>query len=129
MTLNDVEHKILRPEFQDFRIHFALVCAALSCPPLRTEAYTGQLLDEQLNDQGRLFLRDTRHNSFDRDKKRAYLTKIVEWFGEDFGKNDKARILSLVPFLDESLGDEIRSNIGKWKIIYNEYDWALNDQI
>ena len=63
ITLNYIEHDIIRPKFKDPRIHFALVCGAMSCPPLRNEAYIGDKLDEQLNDQGKSFFANQSHSN------------------------------------------------------------------
>ncbi len=72
-TLNVIEHEILRAVYKDFRIHFAIVCGALSCPPLLDEAYTADKLDSQLNDQGQVFFSNPGLNSFDLDNRVAYL--------------------------------------------------------
>ena len=126
-SLNNIEHDIIRPEFKDARAHFALVCAARSCPPLRPEAFEGATLDEQLDDQGRVFLAQTDKNRFDDDKKIAYLSKIMDWYGGDFGSNDEAILVYLLPFLPEDAADNIRANPGAWDIKHTEYDWSLND--
>ena len=84
MDLNNIEHGIIRKKFAEPRIHFALVCAAKSCPPLRNEAYVGSKLNEQLDDQGRDFLNDDTKNVVMKDK--ASLSKILSWYGGDFTK-------------------------------------------
>ncbi len=73
VSLNDVEHKILRKQFNEPRIHMALVCAAISCPPLRREPYIGDKLDGQLDDQSRALLSNTDKFKIDRDKNKLYL--------------------------------------------------------
>ena len=78
LTLDDIEHGRLRTDYNEPRIHFALVCAALSCPPLREEAYRGDILDEQLDDQGRAFLNDPRENRLERERGRVHLSKIFD---------------------------------------------------
>ena len=64
-TLNEIEHEVIRRRFKDARAHFALNCASVSCPPLRPEAYSATRLDQQLDEQGRQFLRDGDRNRFD----------------------------------------------------------------
>jgi hypothetical protein len=127
MSLNHVEHKIVRPEFKDPRAHFALVCAAKSCPPLRAEAYEGASLDDQLDDQGRIFFGEPDKNRFDVEKKIAYLSKILDWYKGDFGKNDEEILLAIIPFLAEELAGDIDANPGAWDIKHTKYDWSLNN--
>jgi len=126
-SLNDVEHKIIRPQFEDARAHYALVCAAVSCPPLRSEAYTGEQLDEQLDDQGWIFFAEPNKNYFDRDKKIAYLSKIMDWYKGDFGEDDEALLLAVASYLPDDLARDIRANPGAWDIKHTEYDWSLNE--
>src|SRR5436190_2055490 len=72
-TLEYVEHDLLRKNYCEPRLHFALVCAARSCPPLRREAYVGDRLNEQLDDQGRTFLAQTQKNRIDAHEHVLYL--------------------------------------------------------
>ena len=127
MSLNHIEHGIIRKQFNDPRIHFALVCAAVSCPPLRSEAFEGYKLDAQLDDQGKTFLRDKSKNYFEVDKKVAHLTKILEWYGGDFGATSSEILLRIKPFLPPEIGSAIEKNPDQWKIEYNDYDWSLNE--
>jgi len=83
LSLNEIEHTILRGELKEPRIHYAVVCAAVSCPPLRAEAYEAERLDAQLAEQARLFLGTL--NRFDAVKRKAELSQIFEWFAADFG--------------------------------------------
>ncbi len=118
MNLDEIEHKILRKKFDDPRIHFALVCAARSCPPLRNEAYTPEKLDEQLNDQGRKFLSDNFKNRIAPDK--LQLSMYFKWYKGDFTKHQ-----SLIAFLNRFAPVKINSNAS---ISYINYDWDLNKQ-
>ncbi len=127
MSLNHIEHGIIRKQFNDPRIHFALVCAAVSCPPLRSEAFEGYKLDAQLNDQGKTFLRDKSKNYFEVDKQVAHLTKILEWYGIDFGATSSEILLRIKAFLPLEIGSAIEKNPDQWKIEYNDYDWSLNE--
>ena len=126
LSLDHIEHDIIRKEFAEPRIHFALVCAARSCPPLRREAYRGLMLNSQLNDQGIKFLTDPSKNRVDEEKARLRLSKIFKWFKEDFGDNDLLVQQYLAPFFDN---EQIKSNLekGTYDIRYLDYDWGLND--
>jgi hypothetical protein len=127
MSLNHLEHKIVRPEFQDARAHFALVCASISCPALRPEAYDGDRLDAQLDDQAKSFFAESEKNNFDRDRKVAYLSKILDWYGDDFGESDEEILLAISSFLPADLAADIRANPGAWDIKHTKYDWGLNE--
>jgi hypothetical protein len=126
-SLNDVEHKILRKEFKEPRIHFAIVCASISCPQLRYEAYSADKLEEQLQDQTIQFFTDTAKNTIDERNKVAYLSKILDWFEEDFGENDKEVLMFVSKYLNSKLGSKINQNIDDWSIEYLDYDWGLNE--
>ena len=126
-SLNDVEHKIIRPAFDEPRAHYALVCAAKSCPPLRPQAYEGDKLDAQLDDQARIFFADPIKNHFDADKKIAYLSKIMDWYKGDFGANDEELLLAIVSYLPAALADDICANPAAWDIKHTGYDWSLNE--
>jgi len=116
--LNNIEHGILRKKFDDPRIHFALVCAAMSCPRLRNEAYTGAKLDAQLDDAGKGFLNDKSKNRISTDK--AEISKYFTWYSGDFTKNG-----NLVYFINKYSQTKINS---KTKISYLDYNWSLNEQ-
>ncbi len=126
-TLNHIEHKIIRPRFSDPRVHFALVCAAMSCPPLRAQAYEGNQLDEQLDEQGRVFFAESAKNYFDLDTKTAHLSKILDWYKGDFGENDRDVLLAISPYLDDAVRASIESDPAAWDIEHTHYDWSLNE--
>jgi Protein of unknown function, DUF547 len=126
-SLNNIEHKIIRPVFHDFRIHFALVCAAKSCPPLRSESFEGSNLDQQLDDQARLFLADNTKNRFDAANRKATISKIFDWYKKDFGKDEAEVLVAISKFLPEQIGRSIQSEPGKWQVDYTNYDWSLNE--
>lgn len=127
MSLNHIEHEIIRKQFDDPRIHFALVCAAVSCPPLRSEAYEGFKLDEQLDEQGKVFFGDKKKNYFNVDRQVAHLSKILDWYGSDFGEN-KAEVLDYVTrFLPDQIASAVEKNLDAWKIEHTDYDWSLNE--
>jgi hypothetical protein len=137
MTLDGIEHGMLRAKYEEPRIHFALVCAALSCPPLREEAYRGDSLDEQLEDQGRRFLNDPRLNRFEPERGQVHLSKIFDWFGEDFeefagdsGYQGDVRINGVLNFVSSYLMDRVVTFLesGEYRVQFESYDWTLNDQ-
>lgn len=129
-TLDQIEHKIIRPTFKDARIHAALVCAAKSCPPLRREAYEGNRLDRQLNHQMRLWLRNRKLNRFDPKEKKLYLSKIFDWFEEDFRPSQAEGILQIIlPYFPIQIRKQIRAiKRDELEIEYLKYDWSLNSQ-
>lgn len=122
MTLDQIEHEWLRAKLKEPRIHFALVCAARSCPPLRAEAYRGDVLDAQLDEQARAFLNDRERNRFTTE--RAELSEIFKWFAADFGGEAGLRSY-LGRYLNPTLAARIKSD--DYRINYIEYDWTLND--
>lgn len=120
MTLNRIEHRILRREFREPRIHFALNCASMSCPKLRREAYDGSKLDEQLTDQAKSFLRDKTRNKV--DEKKPQLSAIFDFYGKDMRKWSGK---SLIGFINEYSPVKISAQAD---IEYLDYNWNLNEQ-
>ncbi|MEM1041522.1 MAG: DUF547 domain-containing protein [Bacteroidota bacterium] len=124
-TLDKVEHGIIRPEFGEPRIHFALVCAAVSCPPLRAEAYAGDLLDAQLDDQARRFLANPDKNRVPAGDETIALSKIFDWFSGDFGEGPTGLQAFLAPYFDGAVRETLEA--GGYDVNYLPYDWSLND--
>jgi hypothetical protein len=125
INLYDLERKLLIPEFREPRIHFAIVCASQSCPKLRAEAYVPEKLREQLEQGGRAFINDPTRNRFDRENKVAYLSKIFEWFEEDFA----AHAGSLLSYVRRYVNDpELAADLATqpYRIEFLDYDWRLN---
>ena len=127
ISLNEIEHEIIRKEFKEPRIHFALVCAAVSCPPMRNEAYKPDELNAQLDGQAKAFLRNYVRNYFDLNKREAYLSKIFDWYGEDFAEDEDSLLIYLSRYLPDKVSSDIKKNAGLWEIEYLPYDWKLND--
>ena len=123
LSLNDIEHKILRARFGDARLHAAINCASYSCPPLLGEAFVAERLDEQLDQQMRAFVIDPRRNLYDREKNELRLSEIFKWFDEDFEKDAGSVRKYLLRFAPPSEEAFIR----KAQIKYVDYSWALND--
>ncbi len=117
VDLNYIEHSILRGEFNEPRIHFALVCASASCPQLRREAFIAGKLDNQLSEQTRQFLSDTSKNII--SSSTVQLSKIFQWYGGDFRKNT-----SLIGYLNQYSPVRINENAD---ISFLPYDWSLNE--
>ena len=126
-TPDHIEHGILRANYDEPRIHFALVCAAMSCPPLRNEAYTGARLDEQLDDQGRTFLHDRSKNAIPLDASTIQISKIFDWFKSDFAEDDAGLQQYLAPYFGGDLKQQLEQ--GAFVIKHISYDWTLNDQL
>ncbi len=118
--LDKIENQILRKDFNDPRIHFAIVCASRSCARLRNEAYTGAKLEEQLNDQARDFLRTKAKNEFESSSK-AELSPYFDWFGKDFKKKSG----TVVAFINLYAPVKLKEDAD---IEYKDYDWSLNEQ-
>lgn len=123
ISLDDIEHGTLRSAFREPRIHFALVCAARSCPPLRGEAYRGADLDRQLREQGRIFLNDPAKNRVDVAAKTLRLSAIFKWFREDFETAAGSVPSFVAPYLDDR-----GVSVADFTVRYLDYDWALNEQ-
>ena len=127
LSLNNIEHDIIRKKFNEERIHFALVCASISCPPLLNEAYEGYKLDKQLGEQAELFFNDVTKNKFNKNKRTVSLSKILSWYEDDFGENEQAILNYAAQFIDKETADDIKKNLSEWKINYLSYNWDLNE--
>jgi hypothetical protein len=123
LSLNDIEHKILRRQFKDARLHAAINCASKSCPPLRNEAFTAAELEAQLDEQMRAFVNDPARNRIDPGKKELALSEIFKWFAEDFERDARSVKEYLLRFASPDKAELIRTA----KIGYLDYDWDLND--
>ena len=122
LTLDDVQHRIIRKDFHDPRIHFALVSAANSSPPLRSEAYTGAALDGQLFDQGRRFLKDTTRNRI--ETKYPRLSPIFTYYKSDFGNSRSDLGGYLATWFDGETKKKLES--GRFGMREMPFDWSLN---
>jgi hypothetical protein len=116
MSLNYIEHQILR-KMNEPRIHFAIVCASISCPKLLKEAYSAENLDTQLTKATKCFLSDSTKNDISENK--LELSKIFQWFSKDFKQNG-----SLISFLNQYTIIKISENA---KIKFKDYNWNLNE--
>jgi thiol-disulfide isomerase/thioredoxin len=135
MSLDDIEHETIRKEFEDARIHFALNCGSNSCPVLSAKAYRGSELEAELERATVNFLNTPEHVKVDAETRRIYLSKIFKWYGKDFAKharrstgNAKAGTLDFIAlFAKPELAQSLKlARSQKYKTVYTDYDWALN---
>ncbi len=113
-SLNNIEHDIIRPRYKDPRIHFAVVCAAKSCPPLLNRSFRPAILNRQLHEVTKQFINNKAYNDTDGDVR---VSKIFEWYQEDFG--------DLNTYLNKYLTTPITNDQA---IGFMDYDWSLNKQ-
>ena len=121
ITLDDIEHNILRPRFKDPRVHFAINCAAKSCPPVRSEPYRGDELDQQLDEMTRAFINKLQSNRLEGHT--LYVSSIFKWFAEDFNEDIVGFFLK---YTKGDLKEQLEINKKKIKVKYLDYDWSLN---
>lgn len=121
--LDWLEHETIRQQYDEPRIHAALVCAAISCPPLRPEAFVAHQLDQQLDDQMRIFLSDRNINGINAEG--LYLSKIFDWYGSDFG-NLQAYLTRYSSALTDNPAQAERLQTANLKLRFTDYNWQLN---
>lgn len=139
LTINDIEHEILR-KMGEPRIHFAINCASISCPPLYSSPYSGDSLDSQLDAATRTALADETRANYMADKKELKVSKIFDWFGKDFeliadeyarptGKKFSKRDSAVIAFVAYYFNEETRETVLReaQKLSHLSYDWDLND--
>lgn len=135
VSLDDIEHGLLRARgvYDEPRVHFAVNCASIGCPMLREEAFTAERLPAQLQQQAERFMADRTRNRWNAARGRLELSKIFDWFGEDFALGHQG-IRSLKAFagqhadrLADAPADRDRLRAGDFDIAFLDYDWALND--
>jgi len=114
-SLNNIEHDILRPQFKDARIHFAVNCAAQSCPPVWNKAWTEKNLNGQLERSTKAFVNNSKYNAVGGNE--ANISKIFEWYAVDFGDN-------IITYLNKYANTKVATGTA---VKYKEYNWALNE--
>lgn len=114
LSLNNIENDIIRPQFNEPRIHFAVNCAAASCPPILNKAYTAGNLEATLTTQTQKFLANAAYNKITPEK--VEVSKIFEWYAADFG--------DLITFVNKYSDIKIKSSA---TVSYRDYDWSLNE--
>ena len=131
-SLDEIEHQILRKQFKDLRIHAALVCAASSCPRLRPEAYDGDRIDRQLDEEAKRWIQrgktkeGRRKNELNRRTTTFYVSKIFDWFQEDFGGSEAGVLEFVTRFASASDREFLSKN--RVRIRYRDYSWKVNSQ-
>lgn len=125
LNLYGLEHRILIP-LGEPRIHFAIVCAARSCPALRSEAYVAAELDRQLDAQARRFINNPDRNRFDERARVAHLSKIFDWFEDEFTRTAGSELLHYIaPYVDDpALARSLK--VDAWDVTFRTYDWHPN---
>ncbi len=136
VTLDDIEHRILRPEFLEARVHFAVNCASVSCPPLAAEPYRAKTLDAQLNAAARTYMASD--EGLQVRGRTIRVSSIFKWYGEDFIR-EYAGVARIEATLKERaiLGTILKygppaaadlASRGTAEVGYLDYNWALNDK-
>jgi len=121
LTLNNIEHGILRPFFNDNRIHYAVNCASMSCPNLSATAYTSENTEELLEQGARQYVNHIRGVSFEEEE--LNVSSIYHWYKDDFGGNNKSLIKHLINYADTDLAKQLSNYQGD---VEHDYDWKLN---
>jgi hypothetical protein len=133
-SLDNIEHDLIRAPgiYDDPRIHSAVVCASIGCPGLRNEAFSGDQLEQQLEDSLRRFLSDKSRNRYNPEKNRLEISKIFDWYGNDFssGFRGHSSLISFLADYAEILAKDSRDRqlitSGKATVDFLDYDWRLN---
>ncbi len=135
LSLDEIEHENLRARgrYDDPRVHFAVNCASIGCPSLREEAFVASRLDAQLDEQALRFMSDRSRNRWNPQRERLEVSKIFDWFGEDFTLGHRG-ITSTAAFfarhadqLADAPADRERIRAQRASITFLDYDWKLND--
>jgi hypothetical protein len=129
LSLDNIEHNVLRPTFRDPRLHFAVNCASISCPPLPTDAFEGDRVEEQLESAATNALGNPDYASIEGDA--LLLTRILEWYGGDFVNPEyRGSETSLPAFVARYANEEVRRFLEERKnevdVRFRDYDWRLN---
>jgi hypothetical protein len=121
LSLDDIEHAILRPVFKDPRVHYSVNCASIGCPNLNREAFTGANLEAQLDASARAFINSPRAFKFDNG--RVTSSSIYSWFKADFGGTDDGVLTHARKYATAA----VAAKLAKTAIDDHAYDWRLND--
>ena len=120
LSLDNIEHDILRPLWGDPRIHYAVNCASIGCPDLAPRAYRGAILEEMLDEAARSYINHPRGVSS--DGRRLTLSSIYSWYKEDFGNREEL-YAHLLRYAEDEIAEAVRASKGRPRY---RYDWALN---
>jgi hypothetical protein len=122
LSLHSLENDVVRKQFGDARVHMALNCASGGCPRLPRHAFTADKLDEQLSAEAKLFCNEKRNVDYDAAAKTVKLSRIFDWYKDDFGK-EPGKIIAWINNYRDAAG-KIAPDA---KISHVDYDWHLND--
>jgi hypothetical protein len=125
LSQDDIEHEILRKQFKDPRIHFAIICASMGCPPLPRIAYTEENVQTRLEEETRKYLNSPRGTRIDRAENTLHVSKLFDWFATDFIQKSGSTLAFMRLYLNE---ETLSFSERDPKISYLEYNWALNAQ-
>ena len=125
-SLDDIEHGILR-KMDEPLVHFALVCASIGCPPLMTEAFTADGVDRQMKANALVFFADPGKFRADPERNTVWLSPIMDWYKDDFGKNQQEVLEYIAPYVPD---DAARALLRRKDVAvdYLHYDWGINEQ-
>lgn len=129
LSLNQIEHELIRKRFREPRIHVALVCAAKSCPAIRSEAYAGTRLAKQLEDQSVQFANQAKYVTYDATSDTLKLSPLLDWYGGDWDQ-----VGGYLPWLAARVQDDavkqaiLRASRKETSVAFLDYDWSLNSQ-
>lgn len=127
VSLNGIEHALIRAHFPEPRIHFALVCASVGCPKLRNEAFTGKRLLTQLEEQALHFFQQKQNLQWKADENLLLVSEIMDWYRDDFKSHHGSVLAAALFYLDdEALKSSIQAAEDKVTIGYIPYDWGIN---
>ncbi len=138
LTLDFIEHKIVRPTYKDARIHFALNCASIGCPPLYNQPFTGNTVDSLLDIVASQFVHNKKRHNIDYKNHLIITTELFSWFWEDFVRNfndikfknssdvENAVLNFTYKYLNDTEKAKFQTD-ANWKISFTPYDWSLND--
>lgn len=127
--LDHIEHNLIRKDFSEPRIHFAINCASRGCPALQPEAYIADKLDTQLEHAARSFLMDTERNRYNKDNNQLEISSLFKWFNNDFERAAGSIEAFIAPYITDE--PALRSRITRHEVAirYLDYDWNLNDAV
>jgi hypothetical protein len=125
LSQDDIENEILRKQFKDPRIHFAIICASSGCPLLPRFAYTEENVQTMLEEETRKYINSERGTKIDSAENTLYLSKLFDWFAGDFEYKSGSVLNFIKPYLGQKALAFVAQNP---KIKYLPYDWALNAQ-
>ena len=123
MSQDDIEHEILRKQFKDPRVHFTIICASLGCPLLPETAYTEENVQELLEAETREYLDSDRGIRIDRAENTIYLSKIFDWFKDDFVEESGSVLEFVRPYLRE---EDVVFLDRSPRVAFLDYNWTLN---